>query len=475
MNQGGVSSVNTSNILYRIRNISALHLIVVSAFAVALTSAVCLGLITKQTTVASNSRECALTAINYKPLNGGCGALDANEYISDLRANDPSDMQAVAKNFTSDFRLDPSEYDKFAANAKMGTVYKDGRVVVDNQVVLNNAWSITRQEWPGHTTPYSISGAGSYYRISPQAMLQADAMPALVYFNDQGVVQYAVVNACGNPLAGDRVTPTATCQALNATQSADNPNKYTFTTTADFTNNATVSRVEYTFSDDGSTVTKTSLSDPVEHTFKKSGTVTAKVFAKVPGGREIEVAAVNCAKTIEYVPPMFVCAELISSALDDQKRKFRFVAKTAQDKYTQLVSSNFTLDGTNTVTGVTDKDTAGNIFRDYEFAADGQTHTVLASVTFNTLEGTKTVTCQSAVTTATLQPPMCTIPGKQHLLANSPDCGVVLPAAAPVVVRQAALPNTGTGGLMGAFAGMSALGALGHHMFVARRRKHHNI
>jgi hypothetical protein len=470
------------NILRRMRGTSTKQLVIASAFVVALAGAVSLGLATKQKTQAATVRECTTNSIDYKNLNGGCGAATISEYIADLRSNNPSDLQTISKNFTKDFHLDPSEYNDFLKNAKMGLAYKDGRVVVDGQTVLTNAWSIGR-----HTKSYSktmnIPGAGTFHVSRSQDVFAVNTIPVMVYFAKDGTVQYVAMNPCGNLMGGDKVTPTATCKALNSTQDKTNPNKYTFTTSATFGGNAKLSRVVYTFSDTGETVTKNSLTAPVEHIFKKSGTVTVKVYATVPGGHEILAkTVVNCSKKINYIQPIAACVALVATPLDDQKRKFRFTVTTKTDQYSKLVNADFTLDDKTTTTGVTDKDENGNIYKDYAFT-DDVTHKVVATVHFTTLEGAKSVKCQASVTPEKL--PMCEVPGKEHLPPDSPECAYCeipgyedLPKDSPKCKEDTPpetppvteLPKTGAGSVVGLFAGTSAIGAAAHAV-ITRRRK----
>lgn len=492
-------------LIRRLRKTSNKQLVIAGAFAVALAGAAGLGLATKQYTHAATVRECTTNSIDYKNLNGGCGAANPTEYIQDLRANNPADLQASAKNFTAGFSLSPTEYNDFAANAREGLAYKDGRVVVDGQTVLTNSWSIGRQK-KAHSWAISIPGAGTYYADRAQDVFSVNTIPVMVYFNNDGTVKFVAMNPCGNLTAGSKVVPKATCRALNSTQDKNNPNHWAFTTSAEFSGNASLSRVVYHFSDDNTTVTKTSLTAAVDHTFKKSGTVTVAVYAKVPGGHEIQAAVVNCSKKVTYTPPVAACVALTASALDEQKRKFRFTVKAKTDNFSKVVSADFTLDNTQTTPGVTTKDQGGNIFKDYEFT-DAVKHTVVAKVNFTTLEGAKSVACQASVTPAELPkcevpghenlPPdspecafcevpghedlpkdspkcaFCTIPGHETLPKDSPDCkeDETPPPVQTITTPPTELPHTGIGGVFGLFAGTSAVGAVAHRAFSSRRRQ----
>lgn len=490
-------------LIRRLQDATPKQLVVASVFMVAMASAISLGLATRQQTNAATVRECTTNSIDYKNINGGCGAANTSEYIADLRSNNPSDLQTIAKNFTSSFNLQPSEYDDFKSHAKQGMAYKDGHVVVDGQTVLTGAWSIGRHV-KGYSTKMTIPGAGTFHKSRSQDVFAVNQIPVMVYFNKDGSVKFIAMNPCGNLMGGTKIVPKATCKALNGTQDKTNPNKWTFTTSADFSNNASLDHLEYTFTDTGETVKSNSLTAPISHTFKKSGTVTVKVFAKVPGNHVILAQVVNCSKQVTYQPPVAACVNLVASALDEQKRKFRFTVTAKTDQHTKLVSADFTLDNTQTTAGVTQKDDKGNIYNEYTFT-DANKHTVVAKVNFTTLEGAKSVTCQASVTPAEL--PKCTVPGHENLPPDSPECAYCTvpghetlpkdspecaycdvpghetlpkdspdckpetPPTTPPTTPPAELPKTGISGVAGIFAGTSTIGAVAHRVFASRRRK----
>ena len=470
----------------RMQEASPKQLFIVSAFMVAMAGAISLGLASKQLTHAASIRECSSNSIDYMNENGGCGAANPTEYIQDMRTNRPSDLQTIAKNFTSEFNLQPSQYDDFAAHAREGVAYKNGTVVVDGQTVLTDAWSIGRQ-----TKSYShtmvIPGAGTFHVSRSQDVFAVNSIDVMVYFNDDGTVRFIAMNPCGNLMGGNKVTPTATCKALNGSQTDKaNPNHWTFTTSAEFGGNASLNRVEYHFTDTGETVTEHSLTTPVDHVFKKAGTVTATVYANVPGGHVIVAKVISCSKQINFVAPMVACVNLQTAALDEQKTSFRFTVIAKMDKYSTLNSADFTLDNTQTTAGVTAKDTNGNIYKDYSFT-DYNTHTVVAKLNFTTFNGVTSVTCKASVTPT--KPPMCTVPGLENLPPNSPECAYCtvpgytnLPANSPqcqqtpppttvTTSTPPVLPNTGPGDIFGLFTGTTAVGAVAHRAFASRRRK----
>lgn len=464
--------------LSAIRGLSRKQLLVAGAFTIALAAAVSLGMATKQqSSAASVVRECDNNSIDYKNYNGGCGAADPSEYIADLRTNDPADLQVSAKNFTSDFHLSPSEYDQFASTAQQGMAYKDGTVVVNGQTVLTNAWSIGRNHF-SYASAFTIPGDGTtYWSSKSQDVFAVNAIPVMVMFDNTGAVQFIAMNPCGNLMGGTKIVPKYGCTMLNKTAVSGKQDTYSFTTNAFATNNAAITKLVYTFGD-GTTQTVTSASTPVEHTYTKPGNYTAsvQVYVSLPGGHQAVTAIGNCQTQITVVAPYYACTALLATALDDKNQQFRFTVKTNYGNGATLSSADFTLDGKSTTTGVTTKDANGNIYKDYAFT-DTADHTVVAKVNFNIAGQVTSATCQAKVTST--KTPMCTVPGKENLPPNSPQCfeeckpGIAVgsPECTPTTPPAPQLPNTGAGNVIGLFAGTTGLGAVGHRLFLSRRRR----
>jgi len=299
----------------------------------------------------------------------------------------------------------------------------------------------------------------------------------MILIDSNGVVEVIIEKPCGNPIPkGNRIVPNATCKALNKTQpdAVRKPNTYHFTTNAEFGPNTTLSRVVYHFSDGTPDVTTHSLTDVVEHTFTKSGTVTVKVFARVPGNHEIEAKAmIECSKKITVIPPHYVCKALVATVLDNEARKFRFTAKAASDPNTTLKSAEFSLDGTAAI-AATAKDADGNFYKDYSFT-DAVKHTIAVTLSFNTVDGVKSVTCQASVTPK--KQPKCELPGKENFPPNAPECQEIQYCLPNIPVGDARcnppqdMPKTGPGNVLGLFAGVSGAGAVAHRMFMNRRAR----
>lgn len=466
-----------SNLIKKYKSVTPKQFIAVGVFSLVFAGTVGLGLASNASTSAAVVRDCDTNSIDRVNMNGGCGAADPAELIKDAQANNPGDLQAIY----SHFGLTPAEYANFAANAKQGTFYRDGRVVVDGQTVMTDGWSMGREKFNTQRQALTINGK-TYYHSHPSNSFSAStqSLPVMVLFDNDGSVKVAIMNPCGNPVTnGKKVTPKAACESVVSTQpdKEGKPNTYRFTAKANFSSNATLSRVVYTITEGGtvvSTQTKTNLTDAVEHTFKKDGKVTVTVFAKVPGGKEVQAThVVNCEKQIKYTPPFFVCTGLVAAAIDQQKRSFRFTVKVDHDANTTLKDADFTLDAKTTTTGVTTKDADGNIYREYSFT-DEVEHTVVAKVNFTTADGVTSVTCQAKVTPSKL--PKCEVPGFEHLPPNDERCGYCKPGipkgddrCKEVLSATTEMPKTGAGGIIGLFAGTTLAGAAGHRFYQKRR------
>jgi hypothetical protein len=468
-----------ANFIQKLYSFSPKQFAVITAvFMLTVLSAAGAGLALKQDAGAAVARDCDHNSIDYADANGGCGAANATELVADIKDNKPSDIKTIY----SHFGLTSTNYNDFIKEAVQGEFKRNGDIVVDGKVVATDAWSMGRTTLGGsQRTPISINGVTYYHSASQDSFGSGvTSIPTLVWFDANGVVKAGFMNPCGNPVTKwTKVTPKATCKAISAAQpdKTNKPNTYKFTTDATFTGNATFSRVVYTFSDDNTIVEKKSLTDAVEHTFKKSGKVTATVYAKVPGGAEIKASVINCEKQITYVPPMFTCVNLAAVALDAQKRSFRFTVKVKMDATTSLKSVDYNLDGTNTTTGVTAKDKDGNVYKDYNFT-DEKTHNVKVTVFFNTSEGIQSKSCEASVTPSKL--PKCTVPGHEDLEPTDVRCGYCkegIPLGdsrcedkPQILAASTKMPDTGPGDVAGIFAGTSALGFLGHKLYLRRKR-----
>lgn len=458
------------NLFERVRRaVTKKNLLVSGVFVLALAGAISLGHATKQNTSAASARDCSVNSVDYKNLNGGCGALSPQELIADIRQNDPGDLQ----NTYAHFGLTSNKYDRFANEAVQGVAKADGTVWVNGHKVMENAWSIGRTKF-GYSQDYPIGGT-MFYKSFHKQVLQGKDHDVMVMFDENGTAEVAVLNACGNATDGDKIPTSAACKQLNMTAVQGKKNTYRFTTDVELVGNAQLAKVVYKFSD-GTTVEKANGTEAVEHTFAKSGSAKVEIHVKLPNGKIKVISGDNCVKQITVKIPVYLCEMLVATPLNDKKTQFRFTVKTRQVHAT-VKDVDFTLDGSATTRGVTTKDAQGNIYKDYTFAEDGKSHKVVAKVNFD-LEGEVTSkTCEATVTST--KAPVCEVPGKEMFPPNAPECAWCpvpgkekLPKDSPECKEAPVeLPKTGMGNVIGLFAGTTLAGAAAHRVVTSRRRR----
>jgi hypothetical protein len=471
------------HIMTRLKGITKKQLVIAGAFSIAMVASISLGYASRQHTSAQSERDCDTNSIDYANMNGGCGALSPAEFIADVRANNPSDLQAIYAD--SRFaNLPASKYDRFASTARMGMAYRNGDVIVDGQTVMTGVHSMGRKSWGNpDRKPVTINGK-TYYEAATQTSYApgVNAIPVMVMFDANGVAESAIQTACGNPVWGNKTTPEKDCKTLNATPVEGKRGSYTFSTNVYTKGNVSVNRVEYDFGDGSAKVVKTSPTEQVNYTYTKAGTFTAKVtvYYNLPGNQVVSQTSTNCQKVIKVEFPFYECVQLVAIAINDKKTAFRFTVKTNQGNGATLKDVDFTLDGKTTTTGVTTEDDKGNIYKEYTFS-DTVEHKVAAKANFTVDGETKSATgpnCEAKVTPE--KQPVCEVPGKEMFPPNAPECAycpypgkTTLPKDSPdchEVVTPPELPHTGMGSALGLFGGVTAAGAVAHRMFA--RRKH---
>ncbi len=392
-----------------------------------------------------------------------CGFSTNSNFISKVRANNDKngkDLQTIYDRFN----LEKGDYDRFVSTAKSGTVYKDGRIVVNGQTVARNSNSIGRTTLNGrHDKSMTIGGKTYYYGQTSRVFLSS-SIPAKVMFDDKGEVEFAVLTDCGNPVWGTNESSSAKCNALNAKADTGTPGKYTFTTDASKSGNAKYTKFVYDFGD-GTTVSKSSGSTAVPYTFT-SGTHTVKVtvYATVPGGATIKHTCETTITVEEADVP--VCVSLTSQ--DPKDLKYTFTATAKYGKGTTFVGANFNFGDGKTVSSVKPS-TPTTVTVDHTYDKEG-TYSVSAALIF-TVNG-KTVTAEAC--NATVEPNQPAVPEcKPGVPVGDESCEPCefdssLPADDPrckeAVVTET-LPNTGAGNIIA----LSSAALVGGFLFYRHR------
>lgn len=471
-------------IVTKIRELTPKQLMVAGVFTIALAGAVAGGMALKSSASAAQEiRDCDTNSIDYKPHNGGCGALTPAEFIADVKKNDPSDLKAIYADPRIGGLSGEDDYNRFVKEARPGVIKRNGDVVVDGQVVMTDAWTMGRHSNanPGRKT-FVVNGV-TYYHSHPSISFAShrQELDVMVLFDKDGTVEFTVMESCGNPITtGNKVKSGGACEALKKQQVSGKENTYTFTTDVSKYGLASIAKVEY-YIDGKLWRTETNPSKPTpEYTFTKTATVTAKAYLNVPGKKQIVVEGIKCKTEIKVKEYFYVCKALIATARDNTNRKFRFTVNTHQSAEAKVKSADFTLDDKTTTTGVTDKDSNGNIYKDYDFV-DNVKHKVSVKVHFE-LNGQTVTAAQPCVAEVTPEEePKC--PHNPNLPPDSPECkapecpekpGSGFPPGDPRCKEETPeeLPVTGPGSLLGLFGGASIVGGAVHKLYLRRRGSH---
>jgi len=432
--------------------------------------------------VASAASNCASTNNSDDNSIIYCGYSSAGTFISKVKSNDSGDpnsgqdkhdLQAVYAHYG----LEPTDYDHFVSYAEQGEAESNGNIVVNGQTVATGAKSIGRvasEQGSGYFTT-SINGVNYYGNTNSKAFAKGvSGLPVEVMFNSQGVMQFAVLDACGNPEFGTNVVPSSSCKELNETHVSGTT--YQFTTSAAASNNASIEKVVYTFGD-GASVTETNPSTPVSHTYAANGTFTAKVtvYVHLPGNQSITVTSSTCQKVITITLPYYQCVQLTGAILDKNKMSYSFTAQAKYGGGATLTSADFSFgDGTSQNGVKAASSSATSITVDHAYAA---ANTYNASATLHFVVNGQSVSanaCPALVTPTAPPTPECKPGVPMGSVACNPcptDASVAAGSAQCATAPPPSLPNTGAGDTIAIFAGVAVAGFLVYRQLLFRRHK----
>ncbi len=407
-----------------------------------------------------NSKDCDNNAIIH------CGFTSASNFIQTVKSNNSGnghhDLQAIYAHFG----LEPASYNRFVTYARPGLAYSDGRIVVDGQTVATNAKSIGRiasYQGSGYFS-MNIKNAGTFYgNTNAKAFAGGvNALPVMVMFNGKGVMQFAVLSACGNPEFGNNVVPQYSCNLLTKTPVKGKLNTYTFTTQGSASNNATVAKVVYNFGD-GATKTvngANALKVPVTHTYTKTGTFTAQVtvYVNLPGNQQVSVTSAKCQTKVIVV--WFECAELTGVFIDQSKMEVSLTAKANFGGGATFTGADFYFGDNVSKKNVQPNGTTATVT--YTYATPGK-YDAYAVLHFNVDGASYTApTCAAYVTPNHPPTPEC----KPGVPVGSPACLPPPPSSPPPT-----LPDTGASNTITIFAGVSVAGFLVYRQLVFRKHR----
>jgi len=323
-----------------------------------------------------------------------CGYSSPSDFISQVKTNKDKYGRTGIQALFSAFDLSSGRYDRFQSTAKPATIYKDGRVVVDGQTVMTNAYSWGRSEayhsGPGMKT--KTVGSNTYYGNTTARSFASNSLGGHVMFNSSGTAEFVILSSCANPVTGDPVQTSAKCDALQSTQTG--PNAYSFTTKATTTGNAKITKYVYEFGD-GQTKETTSGTTPVNHTYSKPGNydVTVTVYATTPGGATVSS---KCKKTVTVTKPVAQCVSLVGAVLNKQDNSYEFTVTAKYTEGAQLVGATFNFGDGKTSSNV--KPTNATTIKTTHAYSKAGNYKVTATLNFSIYGGSTTsATCQTDV------------------------------------------------------------------------------
>ncbi|MGB4759331.1 MAG: PKD domain-containing protein [Candidatus Saccharimonadales bacterium] len=396
-----------------------------------------------------------------------CGVSDRTDFVNKVNQNATGDLQ----NIYADYGLVPSEYARFAAEAREGMSYRDGRIVVDGRTVATSTKSIGRTKF-SYSQAKNI--AGTTYWESNTTQVQKKDLPVLVLFNERGEFEFAVLKDCANPINGNANNPQFGCNSLRTLK--HDRNTFSFSTDAGAGGGASIAKVVYDFGD-GTTVERSNPNEVVTHSYAKPGSyhVTTTVYISLPGGKTYTIAASGeCTHSVVVDEPIvYACSVLQAKTLNETKTEFRFTPQYTA-KGATLTSVMFTLDNGK---GEVVKPKNGEVYKDYSFS-DENKHTVVATLMFNVGGSEKTIKCSASVIPT--QPPKCPVPGKEQYAPDAPECFTPCPVNPALPISSincvsppptTTLPSTGPGDIALMFAALVGFGAGAHYIMKRRSQR----
>ena len=256
---------------------------------------------------AATARDCNSNSVMY------CGALSKNEFDHKLNNGDGQHSAAELKRVYNSWGINASTI----SDAKLGTVMKNGNIIVSGKIVATNARSVGREFMPG-----SQRDPRSGLWIRPTAVSFASSeLSAFVKLDKNGEFEWAVIESCGNMVAARPRAPESSFQCLDLTARPDSgkaPLEVTFNARGE-AKNAKIQSYNFDFGDGTKTVVNT-RADQVKsgHTYSVVGDYTATVRIKTDHGTT--KVSRRCSSTIHIRQnaPEFACSNLSANPTQGQ-------------------------------------------------------------------------------------------------------------------------------------------------------------
>ena len=201
---------------------------------------------------------------------------------------------------------------------KTGTVYRDGRIVVDGRVVGTAARTFQAKAGTLQHSPEGMVNYGGtmYYQypishsfVNRNGTVLVESEEIFAWFDNNGKFVAGVIKSCGNPIWTYNPTPppakpSLTCDALQKTEVSRDTFK--FSTKATAKDGASVTSYTYDFGDG---TTQTTTSSEIQHTYAKPGNYKVTVTVNGKEGSDVQKTSQGCQTqiTVKPEPEMQVC------------------------------------------------------------------------------------------------------------------------------------------------------------------------
>lgn len=284
------------------RRIFVAQYMILGVALLALAGLIMAGLAVGQHSFAAGGRDCGEevggvhnSIANNPESGGGCGSLTPEELVTDINNGNPDDQAAIYQHFG----LSSGDYARFKSTARMGVAKMNGDIVVDDEKVMTDAWSIGRVKF-GYSSDYPINGAGTYFKSAHTDVLKSE-IPVMVMFDGEGTAETAVLTSCGNPVKGEKVKSSAVCRKLIKTPVEGKKNTFSFTTEVGLSGFAKLVKLDYYADEgDGPVLIKSEMSPetPVTKEFTKDAIVIVKVTVSLPGKQQKVIESEACRQQV---------------------------------------------------------------------------------------------------------------------------------------------------------------------------------
>jgi hypothetical protein len=331
-------------------------------------------------------------AINCRDTNDiMCDGYNTTSYfVFRYNANREGDLPTIY----SHFGLQPGQIGQFGNFAKHATVYKDGRVILDDgTIVATDAYSLGRNQFNGQRRSINIGGK-IYYYSRTQDGFASNSLGAYVFMNDDThTMGFTALTDCGNPVWGS----TSEYKCTNMNQRKINDTTYAYSLSV-HVRNAAPTKVVYDFGDGTSQTVTGNIGVEVTHTYAP-GDYTARVTAYFNSfGQEKSDTRAECTKPVHVSPPpkpIYTCKSLTGAIVEGERTKFAFTATATTENGAVLKQVIFKYDDGTTET----IDANGDVVtRNHAYIKDGE-HVTSVDMVFNVGKDTGNKNCVTETTT----------------------------------------------------------------------------